>query len=75
MAVLTFFIFILLLPPSQEHIHWFLPVGVRVRFYKYYVNDGVNLALCNGATKGVPGGVVCIGRFSSEGVLIVWYLR
>ena len=30
---------------------------------------------CNGAKEGVPGGVVLIGRFASEGVPVVWYHR
>ena len=43
-AVLTVFIFHLILPTIQELIHWLLLVGVHVLIYKSDVDYGVILA-------------------------------
>ena len=45
MKVLTSFTFILLLPMSQDLIHWLLLVGVRVRVSKSDINYGANMSL------------------------------
>ena len=31
--------------------------------------------MCNKAVKRFPGGIVCICRLASEGVLVIWYRR
>ena len=43
-GIITIFL-ILLLPTSQEIIHWFLLVGVCVQVSKSDVNDGISLNL------------------------------
>ena len=44
-AVINILIFLLLLPPIQELIHWFVLVGVRVRASKYDDEYGISLDL------------------------------
>ena len=43
---------------------------VKCIFNKFEYSGG-----CNGAVNRVPGGVIRIGGFSSEGVLVIWSHR
>ena len=42
-AVITALILIFPIPTSQDLIHWFMFVGVRIRVSKYDVDYGVSL--------------------------------
>ena len=42
MEVLTVLIVIFLLPTTQELIHWFVLVGVRVQVFKYDVGYSIS---------------------------------
>ena len=44
-SVINILILILLLPTSQELIHWIILVGIRFSISKYDVDDGVSLDL------------------------------
>ena len=44
-SVIIVLIFILLLPTSQELIHWFVLVGIRIFISKSDVNYGISLDL------------------------------
>ena len=44
MEVITVFILLLLLPTIKDLIHWFIPVGIRVRISEFGVDYGVSLA-------------------------------
>ena len=43
-TVLNMFIFLFFISTTQEIFYWFLPVGVCVQVYKYYINYGVSMA-------------------------------
>ena len=45
LAVPAVIILVLLLPTSQELIHWIILVGIRFSISKYDVDDGVSLDL------------------------------
>ena len=42
-AVITVLILILLLPTTQELVHWPIPVGIHISMSEFDIHDGVSL--------------------------------
>ena len=53
-------------------IHFF-PLNALSHQKRYLIQGIFKSTGCNGSMKRVPGGVICIGEFVSEGVWVIWY--